>query len=335
MRRRGRGGAPIALLGVALACSSGGGGSGGDSATAEITPANAEAISSEVLLGLELSAELSTLPAGLVLAEVGPALASSPAAGTTPPRIVGGTVGAAATTPIGPTTEDCTASGTVTFSGQRAEVDAPSVNDRLNLDYAQCDEGNGDPVLDGSLDSVVVAIAGDLASDLFALRLDVTFGNFVQTSAAEEIESNGAATASYDARTPPQKKSFLAGPSMTLRKNSDTIELQNFDNSLIQQNAEQAVGGHGLLTSLDMPPVFVGSVSYDTVKPITPGHEDDTVDDELAAGEFIMGGDLLITGVSNATIRLVELTDPNVELIVTDAGGQQTTLDTTWSALLD
>jgi hypothetical protein len=339
MRRRGAGAAPLALLGLALLACGGGGSGGGSDATAEITADNSEAITSEVLLGLELSAEESTLPAGIALSQVGPALASAaaPVALVAATPSLAGSVSLASSTAIGPTTEDCAAGGSVTFSGTRAELDVPSVGDRMSFAYDQCDDGGSAPVLDGSLDYVIVALAGDLTGDLFAVRLDVTFGNFVQTTAAEQVAADGAATTSYDARTPPQKKSFIAGPMLSLRKDSRTVELLNFDNSLIQDSGADGVDGHGLLASLDSPPVFDGQVAYDTVTPITDGHADDTVDDELAAGEFIVGGDLLITGVGGASIRLVEQTDPNVELLVDLDGDGEPEGDcvTTWDALLD
>ena len=348
MRRRGTGAAPLALLGIALACGSGGGGNG-SGATAEITAANAETITSQVLLGIELSAEESTIAAGLLLAEVGPTLTSAAGVSRTAAPALDGSTGIAPNAAIGPTTEDCAAGGSVTFSGERAQLDQPSVGDRLSLVYDQCDAGNGDPVLDGSLDYVIVAIVGDITSDAFAVRIDVDFGEFVQTGAEEEIEADGAATASYDARTPPTKKSFIAGPQLTLcvvptgtnqppclmRADARAVELQDFDTSLIDNLGVDAVDGHGLLASLDVPPVFEGQVAFDTVTPLAEGHADDTVDDEIAGGEFIVGGDLLITGASGATIRLVELEDPNVELLVDLDGDGETdlTIDTTWDAL--
>lgn len=338
MRRPGSSPAALAALGLALACGGGGGGNGGGG-SAEITAANAEAITSEVLLGIELSAEESTLAAGVLLAEVGPTLASAASAGGAPvvsgaaaPVLAGG-AGVAARATFGPTTEDCAQGGSLTFSGERNAVDQPSPGDRLSLDYDQCDAGGGDPVLDGSLDYVIVAITGDLTSDVFAVRLDVAFGDFVQAG-AEEIEADGDATASYDAREQPKKKSFLAGRRISLREDARAVELEDFSTSLTDNLGVDAVDARGFLASLDTPPVFEGQVFYDTATPLTEEHADDSVDDEIAAGEFIVGGDLLIEGAGGASIRLVELGGEDVELQVTEADGQTATIDTTWDALL-
>lgn len=317
MRRAGSAAASLALLGLALACSSGGGGDD-EEATALITSGNAVEISAKVLQAIALSASVSTIGLGLDADGTSPALAETLA---DVPRLEGGgTVFPA----FGPSTQACAESGSVTVSGEVADVEQPSVGDRIRAEYDACDRGDGAAILDGILAYVIRTIQGDFANGLFRLILDIELSDFSATNEnGARLDVSGVGSLGVDTTAPPFVQTSLRGGEAG--EPPADIELSNFVTSLIQDLGSDtySIDGGGEVRSSDAD--FQGVAFYDTLEVLT-GEGDQPPDD----------GVVLIMGAGDATIRVVPIDAVNVELELDldgDGSVDGPPLTVSWAAL--
>lgn len=230
--------------------------------------------------------------------------------------------------PIGPDEQLCVVSGTVTFSGDIVDPLALangflSIGDTFRVEYMACDDGIGE-VIDGMVDMVVTAFAGDILSGAYELTMDIVVTDLQVTTVDNVILSNGDATASINSLLTPFISASVGGNSMTVQDNttaetlSDYLSSQTLDAGLIPSPYTMLASGTldssqlaGVVT-YSTPVIFEG---FDTNYPST--------------GEFLVNS-------GSSTARLVAVDDVNVRIeIDSDRDGTvDETIETTWAELL-
>jgi hypothetical protein len=320
LRRWPRSAPALSALALALAC---GGGGGGDDDGAEITSANAQSLSGEVLLGMLWSAELGRI-GGRIGGDTLNASASLQASGD----------GIGLLASFGPITEDCEAGGTVTFSGDVENPAVSTVGDRLDADFAQCEFEDGE-VLDGFLSYVIDGLAGDLGTELYAFSVALTLEalELVPGDGSQlELDSllfDGTTGLIVDTRDAPFSKSVVQGSALDLIGNGaglgDGLELlllgftTNASDDIENPGGAYIFDGNGTLASES----FSGELGYESEVPF-----------ESDGGGAPFEGELLITGAGGASIRLfAEGASVRLELDLDGDGSVDETQTTTWDAL--
>ncbi len=186
-----------------------------------------------------------------------------------------------------------------------------------------CDDGIGE-VIDGLVDMVVTAFAGDILSGAYELTMDIIATGLQVTTADNVILSNGDATASINSLDTPFISASVSGNSMTVQDNAASETLTNY------QSAQTIDAGvfptpYTMLASgtLDSSRL-AGAVSYST-----------PVMFEGFDANFPYTGEFLVTSGSS-TARLIALDDVNVRIeIDSDRDGTvDETIETTWAELL-
>jgi len=330
VRRAPGAGLLLACCALALACSSGGGGNGGDST--EITSANAQQLTAEVVQGLFWSSELGSVGGSIGDGNVslasrssGEAIAEATAEGVAR-QVAGSSISAQGA--FGPVTEPCQDGGTVTLSGSVANP-GPSgpaaAGDQLQASFDQCGFETGE-LLDGLFAYTIQGLAGDLATDSFAFQLALGLTEFEIDQNGTSLIYGGTPTLVVDTRDPPFSKSTVSGGSLEIQQGTLQLILLGFtttaaDDVLNGSSGVSSLSGIGSLSSSD----FTGTLSYTTVETL-----------ESTGDAFPSKGELLITGANNATIRLTVENDSELVLAL-DLDGDGTvdeTQDTTWDELL-
>ena len=307
---------------------------GGGSTTATITPpvaaavinsANAETVaarSADVALqsgGLGGFIELT----GLTATSTGGV--SKLSAVQTASRMVKATVSSSVISqvPFGPVTEPCAVSGSITISGDIANPDALAAGDFFNIDWNNCDDGQGQ-VIDGLIVYSITSYEVDATTGGSLLGISLTLTAFQVTEGADFYSADGDVSFTLDTRTPPISVATMSSSTFTVSSNGSTETLSNFSTT-VTENAGMFPSSYttdamGTMTSTQ----FDGSVTYDTPVPF-----------ESIGEAYPYTGELLVTGANNATLRLIALDEVNVriEADYDGDGAVDETIDTTWDAL--
>jgi hypothetical protein len=340
--------AAFGVLGLCLSglagCGGGGGGSGGGSSStlAAVDANNAAPVSRDVIRS---SIASSTIAAGLgndavVSGEGAMAARVLGAASTTAlPRAARAAAAAPeADLALGPEVVACEQSGTVRLSGNVASEVTLSPGDRLTAEFDACDDGLG-VVLDGRARFTVTSFSGDILGNAFEGVFGLVLTDLRATTGADSFTVDGEA--SLDLDVPPVPARLVAtiyGPRLSVTEGSETWRLDDFSTTtgfdyfslspgvLVPSPVELSTTG-----SLSGPG-FSGRVDFVTVTPFRPVFE-------IGGPEtWTPGvGELRISGANNASILVQGLGAADVRLAV-DADGDnlaETTIDTTWSALID
>ncbi|MEJ2138765.1 MAG: hypothetical protein P8Y61_04805 [Gammaproteobacteria bacterium] len=219
--------------------------------------------------------------------------------------------------------EDCLVTGTVTLSADLSDPFTISVGDRITAVFANCDDGDG-AVTDGRLQLIIRAIAGDPLTDVFLLRTDVSLTSFAITEDGETTSADGSFELTLDSLDYPVVFTRLLGDSLTGTADGDTRTLINFDETVETNLGDlpypSVVTAFGTLASR----VLEGRVDFDTPVPVAG-----------PAGDAPDTGEILITGLDGATIRIVVLGQSSVELRLDfDGNGSVDEVQpTTWAEL--
>jgi len=225
--------------------------------------------------------------------------------------------------PVGPVTEPCAVSGSVTISGDIANPGTLTAGDFFNIDWNNCDDGQGQ-VIDGLLVYSITSFEGDATTGGSLLGITLTFTAFQVTEGADFYSADGDISLTLDTRTPPVSVATMSGSTFTVSSNGSTETLSNFSTT-VTENAGMFPSSYttdamGTITSTQ----FDGSVTYDTPVPF-----------ESIGEAYPYAGELLVTGANNATLRLIALDEVNVriEADYDGDGAVDETIDTTWDAL--
>ena len=310
----------------------GGGGSGGTTAAppppvapAVINSANAETVAaSSVDVALQTGSFDGFIGlTGLTVTSTGGV--SKLSAVQTASRMVKATVSNSVISqvPVGPVTEPCAVSGSVTISGDIANPETLTAGDFFNVDWNNCDDGQGQ-VIDGLLVYSITSFEGDATTGQSLLGITLTFTAFQVTEGTNFYSVDGDASFTVDTRTPPVTVATMSGSTFTISSNGSTETLSNFSTT-VTENAgmfpsSYTIDAMGTITSTE----FDGSVTYDTV-----------VLFQSIGEAYPYAGELLVTGANNATLRLIALDEVNVriEADYDGDGAVDETIDTTWDAL--
>ena len=222
--------------------------------------------------------------------------------------------------PLGPDVYPCLIGGTVTISGDLASLFTLTPGDRINIEYVDCDDDLGE-VLNGRIEMTVATYSGDVNLGLYVLTMDVLMIDFEVVTAADTVMSNGDSTVTIDTTGLPTIAMSITGSSLTTdtMTSSETVTdfstAQSVDTTAPPQ--PYALTSSGTVDSTELS----GLIDYDTPLQF----------DGLGPA-YPYAGELLVTGASGATVRLIALDEVNVR-IETDSNGDgvvDTTEDTTW-----
>lgn len=226
--------------------------------------------------------------------------------------------------PIPPTEVPCDLSGTITISGDIADIVTPTLTpgDFFDIEFDMCNDGLGD-VIDGDLHFEVDAFAGDFLGGLYDLTMTMTLTDFQITTPTDVVTSNGDATVTLNTVNSPSVSASVNGNSLTVDTNTSSEALTNFAST--QTLDAGIVPSPFTLTALGTldSTQLSGSVRYST-----PVMFEGFDDDYPGAGEFFVQGD-------DSSARLIAESNVNVriELDTDGDGGVDETINTTWAEL--
>ena len=312
-----------------LAGCGGGGGSGGlgngnpPSAMVRITAANGVAVTKaayEAALASVTVGELSSNTGIVAGAPSGVNKVSSilsPSSKTTSRTI---------RVPIPPTEAPCDVSGSVTISGDIADIITPTLSpgDFFDIEFNLCDDGLGD-VTNGDLHFDVDAFSGDFLGGLYDMTMTLSLDNFQVTTSEDTLTSNGGATVTLNTANSPSVSASVSGTSITVDTNTSSETLTCFLSTQTRNGGEVpspfTMTASGTLDTTQIS----GSVRYST--PVTFSGFDN---DYPGVGQF------LVTGNSSSA-RLIVEDNVNVRIeLDTDGDGEvNETINTTWAELAD
>jgi hypothetical protein len=322
---------PALVLALLLTACGGGGGGGGSSTPVEyleITSGNARDVAGTVIQTVASSFDLADAGGGGITAGAADA---APGAGTLDagrylallPRLRRQVLAVGPLASVGPVTEPCLEGGSITVSGNVADPDTLSVGDRITAVFNDCDDGDG-AVADGRLELVIRALQGDPLTEIFLLRTAVTVTRFAITEGGETTSADGDFELTLDSLDFPQVLTRITGDSLELAYGGDTYTLTNFDETIDTRvdllPYQELVTAVGTLASR----VLGGKVDYVTTVPV-----------EGPSGDAPEAGEILITGLDGATIRVVVQGQSSVELrLDLDGNGSVDEVQaTTWAEL--
>ena len=242
-----------------------------------------------------------------------------------------GTGNSGAQIPIPAETIPCAVEGTMTISGEIADIVTPtlSAGDYFQYEYSGCDDGLGE-VKNGTVRTDIDAFSGDLNTGLFSMTMTNTLTNFQvsifenqSTTATEVVTSNGGATLTIDATSWPFLSYSVSGNSLVVDTLSSSESLVNFASTFtVDGNVVTSPYTHsssGTLDSTQLAGVirYSNSVTFAGLGIDYPG-----------SGEF------LVEGLASS-LRLFAEDNVNVRIEI-DLGADGTideTINTTWTLL--
>lgn len=292
------------------------GGAGPDGGTFDVTTANG-------LTATKIAWESAI--ASSQLTDLGGAIGGTPVAAATskstlirPAQLA---VGSTQVDPFGPFVEPCQ-TGSVTISGERADLFTLTVDDTFTVLYEMCDEGLGE-VVDGQIDFTVNDFSGDLMGGTYLLSMDAIVTNLQVMTGTDTLTSNGDATVGLDTSASPYVEASSSGSSMTTDSNNSSETLFNYrSNQTVdgnEQNQPYTMFASGTLSSTQLN----GNIAY-----VTP------VEFSGEGTDYPSSGVLLVEGEnSSARLTAVDSVNVTIELDVNGDGETDHTIEATWADL--
>lgn len=316
----------IALISIVTLAACGGGGSGNKNTTTPssnmtITSANATEASRVSYESAQMNASLGTLSSETGLTASTPGGFSKLGSGMS---AAANSNVSSAQVPIPPTVSACAGGGTLTISGDIADIITFNLTqgDFFLIDFDMCSDGAGSTI-DGVLDYVVDAFSGNFLGGLYDLTMTMSIENFQLATPEDVVTMNGVATARLDTLLTPAVAAEVSGPSITVDTNNSTETLTNFASS---QTLDAGVSpspytmtASGTLDSSQLN----GTVQYSTPTPFS-GFDNDYPDT----------GVMLIMGeASSARLTAVDNVNVMIEIDTNGDGSYDEIINTTWAEL--
>ncbi|MGI9204164.1 MAG: hypothetical protein ACR2Q3_09145 [Woeseiaceae bacterium] len=227
--------------------------------------------------------------------------------------------------PFGPETTRCEVDGSVTVSGDIANPLTVTEGDFLDYDWDSCNDGL-DQVVDGFIGMTFTEFEGNLLSGSILLGIALDLEDFQVTKAADFNRTDGGMSLTIDSRTKPNTIVVTRGSSLIVSNEAGTETLTNFSSSVTENTSAApssfTTDAAGTISSN----LFGGAVNYEMAAAFQS-----TGDDYPYAGEMV------VTGTSNARIRIIALSAASVRIQADydGDGAPDATIDTTWNALID
>jgi hypothetical protein len=205
----------------------------------------------------------------------------------------------------------------------QANTNTISVGDHIVAVFIDCDDGLG-YVIDGTVDMTIIAVEGDIITDVFLLGMDILMTDIVVTGGAGAVTADGDFMLTLDSMDFPILRVSMAGDELQLGGDGEIITLTDFDHAFQVDTGvfpEALVANVlGRLDSL----LLAGSVDYETPVAIAAVGDDDP-----------HVGEILVTGADDSSVRIVIIDDTHVQLEIDENGDGtvDTFVDTTWAEL--
>lgn len=317
--------AALMAVGIVTTIATGGSGSGGLTPTPAPTPTpigptlnitadNGSEVASAVVIATGLSFDIGDITGGNVSAS--PNNIHSPSKGA---------VDLLKSLPAGiqQALENCASSGTVDVTITQANVNTVTVGDRIVAVFVDCDDGLG-YVISGTVDMTIVAVQGDILTEVFLLGMEVLMTDIVVTEGASVMTAEGDFTLTLDSLDFPAVRTSLAGENLQLGSNGEEVSLTTFDHAL---QLDLGVSPEALVATVSgslSSSTLDGSVDYETTVAIEAVGDDDP-----------HVGEILITGAEDSSVRIVIIDNSHIRLEI-DENGDGTIdefVDTNWATL--
>jgi len=220
--------------------------------------------------------------------------------------------------------EDCAVSGTVDIQVDVRNPLGPSVDDRFDFEFTNCDDGSG-VVVDGGMTITITALEGDPESGNFLLGMQIDFSALAMTEGNETTSATGTINIDIDTSDP-----LVSKISISTRTFVTTTEgMEECRTNLTIAITEDAS---------TFPVAVTVEASFTISSPRIGGEV--TVTTSLAlqsmGEDYPFVGELRITGADNAVIVMIAL-DANTVRLEIDIDGDQAvdeTMDITWDELM-
>lgn len=285
----------------------------------EITVANAPLISSDTLNAAAFASELGNFSVvGVLGAESAPGLFSK--LGKLPLEGVSKVINPVFEIPVGPITEDCLLSGTVTLSGNLADPLTITAGDTISMVLVYCDDGQGQ-VLNGAMDITITSFTGSLDTFLFDLGMSVSLTNLSMDDGGEYGAAlvDGSYDLSVNTLSYPVTTTTVSGDLLSLVAAGRSLTMKDFDSETELDEGTYAitVSAGGKVES----DRFDGQATYTTVVPFVAAIDSNPYQGEM----FILGAD-------NASIRVtvLDIETVRLEMDYDGDGAVDETRDVTW-----
>jgi hypothetical protein len=219
--------------------------------------------------------------------------------------------------------EPCVVSGTVDVTVDFSNPEQPSVNDRFEFQFTNCDDGTG-VTLNGTMTITISRIDGDIASGNFLLGMSIGFTAFAVTESGETTVAEGTISIDIDTRDPTLTTITVATTALVTTSAGEEEVLTNFTVQITED------------TSM-FPTAVTVTTSFTFSSPQIGGAV--TVTTSLAlqsmGSDYPFVGELRIEGAGNSVIVMVALDDNTVRLHVDiDGDGFDETIEMTWDELM-
>ena len=219
--------------------------------------------------------------------------------------------------------EACAVSGTVDVTVNFSNPEQPSINDRFEFQFSECDDGTG-VTLNGRMTITISAIDGDLASGNMLLGMRIEFSAFAVTEGGETTSAEGTISIDIDTRDPTVTTITVATTALVTTSAGEEEVLTNFT---VQVTEDASM----------FPTAVTVDTSFTFSSPSIGGAVTVTTSLSLQSmgSDYPFVGELRIEGAGNSVIVMVALDANTVRLqIDIDGDGFDETIEMTWDELM-
>jgi hypothetical protein len=227
--------------------------------------------------------------------------------------------------PVGPEITECEVRGTLTVSGDIASPLTVTAGDFLDYEWSDCEDGLGQ-TLDGLIRMTFTEFDGDLLAGRILLGVSLTVEEFLVSHNAEFRLTNGDLSLTIDSRSQPETTIETLGSSLVVQRNLSTETLTDFASLIVEDTSmfpsNFTTDSSGTVSST----LFNGFVSYSMPTAF-----------ESSGDGFPYTGEMLVSGSSGATLRIIAIDDQTVriEADYNGDGASDATIETSWEALVN
>ena len=220
--------------------------------------------------------------------------------------------------------EPCAVSGTVDVTVSVSNPEQPSVDDRFDLQFTECDDGLG-TVIDGGMSITFTSISGDIASGNFLLGMQIGLSTFSVTENGETTSANGTITITLDTTNPTVTMISVAASALVTTSAGMEEVISNFTVQITEDTSTFPVAVTVETSFTFSSPRIGGEVTVTTTLALQSMGEDHP---------FV--GELRIEGAGGAVIAMIALDANTVRLQIDIDGDGATdeTVDMTWDELM-